>query len=420
MPNVTNFLLGDQQVDIEDTVAREAAQTAQNTATSAQNTATSAQSTATSAQNKANEADELATRNNKILIGPKAKRTLNIVTIGDSYSEGYAPSGNNSGWSGYLGNYLNINQIVRAYHGGAGFTRQGSGGQTFTEMMEANVADNPEIIDYVICYGGYNDKESDKNTISSAVNGFVVSAQTLYPNAKILIGMCGWCALNGQYRINLLTNVIYGYQSGAVPRGAMIDGEAYRLLQNYNMLDTKDYIHPNATGNSLIAQRIAGILGRGSVPPIICQGYQLFSAMKPTAINGTIKGTESTFSYQKGSYATLLMMQGRIDYSLTTPITSYVANALSSQIDICYIPNTINAIFGTSANAVRFNAPVITKDASGWNFGNFNGGLYNDGTGIKISGSLYLADNSAGYKSLSNLSRIVIGPWTVCVPNYFC
>lgn len=181
------------------------------------------------------------------------------ILIGDSYCEGYDPGGNNDGW----GSYLLAKGIrgVESYIGGSAFYLGASDPKSPQTLLNnvtlptgVTAADVARI---VVCMG-YNDFKQNSATIVNNIKSFITYAESIYPNATVYIGMCGYAwtqnadSILGQH----IETCIHAYSDGCEETRAIFMPQVIGVLLGANGLSTTDYKHPNATGNKAIADAL--------------------------------------------------------------------------------------------------------------------------------------------------------------------
>lgn len=174
----------------------------------------------------------------------------NTIFVGDSYAVGHTSS--IAGWAGRLKNLLGLQSNVNCWYamlGGSGFIGlpNVSNFQTLLHDSLEYVPNHNNIKRIVVC-GGYNDNSYPQEQLGTAITNFINYAKTVYPNAKIYLGMVARCTLKNStgntVRHNLGNTVLFRYSQTSLSNGAFyLNGVENILKQNYLMGD--DGIHPN-------------------------------------------------------------------------------------------------------------------------------------------------------------------------------
>lgn len=182
-------------------------------------------------------------------LASKVNKIKNVVCIGDSYLEGYTPDGTVSGWGDRLDSLSGW--TVHKYHkGGAGFTNTVDG-INFTTLLNSakNGVPDANKIDLVIVAGGYNE---GTGITRNNVKNWVDTARNYFPNAIIAVG---YIAVHGTRSVYSVNNSVAAYTqeiSGCMSLGDLSGA----LISDLTLNVSSDGIHPNGTGQGLIASAI--------------------------------------------------------------------------------------------------------------------------------------------------------------------
>lgn len=184
-----------------------------------------------------------------------------IITISDSYGEGYTPDGMVKPWCDILHEqyFSDASFYVNKSKGGSGF-----GSNThFSELLSQAIATltdkQKKQVKYVVVAGGWNDQFIASSTVNSGITDTIALMSQL-PNATLYIG---WIAtpiigfttvakVKAYNEIKTLYETHWGkfkFLSGA--------DSALR----WTSVLASDNIHPNATGQSSIADMIYKAMG---------------------------------------------------------------------------------------------------------------------------------------------------------------
>lgn len=198
-----------------------------------------------------------------------------MICIGDSYLAYNSTEMETESWGAFLRIYTGLGaDIVLNGLGGSGFI--GNAAKTFQDLLEeVTVADNEAITD-IIVLGGMNDAARVVDTatteadILNAMNAFISSARTNYPNARIHIGFCGWMANGFANRdnyvpeflpiINIYKNCVNADRTDKI---SYINGMEYVCAPQPVNRFKADLIHPLATLSSIIGQNLTEYLHSG-------------------------------------------------------------------------------------------------------------------------------------------------------------
>ena len=143
---------------------------------------------------------------------------------------------------------INGNQKISSALGGASFGRSDSQ-YRFSTLINNLSADNS--VKYVVIAGGYNDMNSIAN-ISSGMSDCKTLIQSKFPNATMCVAFIAGTTNTSQQ--STLATVKSTYQSSSSALNCV-------FLSNTDVLNNasnfaSDGIHPNETGESLIANAI--------------------------------------------------------------------------------------------------------------------------------------------------------------------
>lgn len=179
----------------------------------------------------------------------KENKIKNVVCIGDSYLEGYTPDGNISGWGDRLAS-LSGWTVHKYYKGGAGFTNTVDN-INFTSLLNSakNGVPDANKIDLVIVAGGYNE---GSGIVRNNVKNWVDTAHNYFPNAIISVGYIAVHGTRSVYSVNASVVAYTQEISGCMSLGDLSGA----LISDLTLNVSSDGIHPNGTGQSMIASAI--------------------------------------------------------------------------------------------------------------------------------------------------------------------
>lgn len=272
-----------------------------------------------------------------------------IITIGDSYGEGYTPDGMVKPWCDILHEqyFSDASFYVNKSLGGSGF---GANTHFSTLLSEAIVGlsdKQKKQVKYVVVAGGWNDKFVDASLVNSGIRD-TIDLMAQLPNATLYIG---WVAtpiigfttrdkLKAYNDIKILYETYWG-------KFKFLSG-ADSALRWVGVL-ASDNIHPNATGQGSIADMIYKAMG----------GYAPWNRTGDFALDGT----DCTLN----------------DYTMNVVVTNTNAHCsfrhVASFLDLAFKPkkNFTNASIKVMSHSLSFvNEPsncscnAVIHDANGY------------------------------------------------------
>lgn len=200
-----------------------------------------------------------------------------LITIGDSYGEGYTPDGTVKSWCDILHeSYFNdATFYVNKSRGGSGF-----GVNThFSELLEQAIASltdkQKKQVKYVVVAGGWNDQSIAESTVNAGIKD-VLNLMPQLPNATLYIGwiatpIIGFTTRNKIKAYNSIKTLYSSYWG----KFKFLSG-ADSALRWIGVLSS-DNIHPNATGQYSIADMIYKAIN----------GYATWNRTADIALDGT-------------------------------------------------------------------------------------------------------------------------------------
>lgn len=182
-------------------------------------------------------------------LASKVNKIKNVVCIGDSYLEGYTPDGAIAGWGDRLAS-LSGWTVHKYYKGGAGFTNTVDN-INFTSLLNSakNGVPDANKIDLVIVAGGYNE---GSGIVRNNVETWVDTARNYFPNAIIAVGYIAVHGTRSVYSVNASVAAYTQEISGCMSLGDLSGA----LITDLTLNVSSDGIHPNGTGQSMIANAI--------------------------------------------------------------------------------------------------------------------------------------------------------------------
>ena len=192
-----------------------------------------------------------------------------LLCVGDSFLQGYNPDGNVTNWGMLLGKMLGIssaNTKINAY-GGTGFSNTVSGNSFSTLVDDAhNEGFNPSII---VIGGGINDYQVETTQLKTAAQSVVQKCLTYWPNADIyifpmLMG-CAYYQLNTSTKENAICQGAIDAGNGTANEGKVhVCHSCWTWNYDYPERVASDNIHPNATGQRVIAKSMLSAMTGGN------------------------------------------------------------------------------------------------------------------------------------------------------------
>lgn len=284
------------------------------------------------------------------------KNTTNILSsnytimIGDSYGRGSSDGvlDKLTGWCDRVKSLLNLNdnEYLKLAEGASGFTREGHQGHTFKTLLTSNLNNiqNKNLVKNIILCGGYNDRDSNLNTIINAISSFVNVCKTNFPNAKIFIGFIG---NNSEYSSSatnirsILNNTVLPAYKSCIQFGANYLNNVELCMHNYTYLSSDNY-HPNETGYQQLSQAIFQSFITGN-----------YNTNFPFHTSSLTEGSNSLINFEKTNFqitnyarndSVSLTVFGNIEYTVPQNITINTANLLGTVTKNNYIRRSSDAM----------------------------------------------------------------------------
>lgn len=241
-----------------------------------------------------------------------ALQNRKFLFIGDSYGTD-RPEQWGTGWISYVIQYLGLTLNSDAFvssEGACGFLGDpNQENKTFLRKLQEayNTISNPNEITDIIIGGGINDTSYNSSQITSAISTFMTNAKTMFPNAKVSLGMISWTK-NVTY-INQLVLITMAYKGITSFGGNYIENSEYCWHYNSWFYDT---VHPLIGGQTAIANCIINYINCGTglsaygqyleatvsaESPFNFQYGHLKTEQKGNIIDGVINGTISHTGY---------------------------------------------------------------------------------------------------------------------------
>lgn len=200
-----------------------------------------------------------------------------IITIGDSYGEGYTPDGMVKSWCDILHEqyFSDASFYVNKSKGGSGFGVNTRFSELLTQAIATLTDKQKKQVKYVVVAGGWNDQSIAESTVNSGIRD-VLNLMPQLPNATLYIGwiatpIIGFTTRNKIKAYNSIKTLYSSYWG----KFKFLSG-ADSALRWMGVLSS-DNIHPNATGQYSIADMIYKAIN----------GYATWNRTTDIALDGT-------------------------------------------------------------------------------------------------------------------------------------
>lgn len=184
-----------------------------------------------------------------------------LITIGDSYGEGYTPDGMVKPWCDILHeNYFSdASFYVNKSLGGSGFGANTHFSALLSQAIAGLSDKQKKQVKYVVVAGGWNDQFIASSTVSSGIKD-TIDLMSQLPNATLYIGwiatpIIGFTTVAKVKAYNEIKTLYQTYWG----KFKFLSG-ADSALRWINVLSS-DNIHPTATGQASIADMIYKAMG---------------------------------------------------------------------------------------------------------------------------------------------------------------
>lgn len=323
-----------------------------------------------------------------------------FILIGDSYGRGVQGPGQplGNGWTYYFQQIMGLSNddCTISCADGAGFI--GNSSTTFTDLITAANAPDPNTITDIIVAGGRNDETI--TGLGVARNTFYTTAKAAYPNARLWICFCGSYRLRTTNLIDVLHNVRAIYYGDT--RWTFIP-QASSMLNMNTTYYGPDATHFTSAGYTLLGQWIANAVNGGE--PQYERGFQTQFAM--TADSGN--DVSFSFSGFKGRiYDRQFYWMPGVEWSITFGATKPTGGQWFKIADVA-----APAYGGYADNECVF---AVTGN------GKISSGFFTAQCSILIkNGEVYIKINNgnpsgSGYMDLSTLTSVFITPGMYMMP----
>lgn len=217
------------------------------------------------------------------------------VLIGDSYLDGYTPTGHVNDFGGKLKTMLKCadGDWFQKSKGGTGFVAS-SEGKTFMTLIDDIYpsVSHPETITHVIFAGGWNDSGYTSENIQSAIASCYVRVMQKFPNCTMYTANVASSFDNAEKLWYLHDHVEHAYSYSAINNVHCVHlGYIGNNLHERGML-ASDGVHPTDWGQGIIAISIFYKLNGGEYVPV--GRFHGFDAnYKEGSHNSVVSGFES-------------------------------------------------------------------------------------------------------------------------------
>lgn len=219
-----------------------------------------------------------------------AKKTK-ILLIGDSFT-----AGSLSNWSSYLDSSYTLLNYAK---NGSSFINPGSGGANFLQQLQNAKADGVKGSELfkILIYGGVNDLATGNtvNDVSTAISGCASYIKQNFPEADytIVLGNIGRSSLSAY---DAAIPYFYALYQNAKALAIPVESAVEWLVPWNTTAYQADNLHPNTTGQRIIASYMGSILFGGySLPDfLISSGTKI--PITGESITGTINDIMIRFS----------------------------------------------------------------------------------------------------------------------------
>lgn len=272
-----------------------------------------------------------------------------LITIGDSYGEGYTPNGMVKPWCDVLHEqyFSDASFYVNKSLGGSGFGANTHFSALLSEAITGLSDKQKKQVKYVVVAGGWNDQFIEASTVNSGIQD-VINLMSQLPNATLYIGwiatpIIGFTSVENVKAYNTIKTLYETYWG----KFKFLSGADSAL--RWTSVLASDNIHPNSTGQCSIADMIYKAMG----------GYAPWSRTGDFALDGV----GCTLN----------------DYKMPVVLTNTSAHCsfshVSSFLDLAFTPakNFTNAAVKVMSHNLSFvneqsicNCNAIVRDKSGY------------------------------------------------------
>lgn len=299
-----------------------------------------------------------------------------VIMIGDSYLEGYTPSGNVKSWGEFVKEKKKIedSRYIAKFKGGVGFKRTVDGVNFSTLFDSALIGIDPNTVTLVIIAGGYNDGADDT---SSYIIALAKKCKERCKNCEVYIGYCGYGA---DEQDCYMKGAGYEYPQSCIAGGGHNLGNLAEILKMYNSTAMNGY-HPNARGSELLADSIINIIDGGEVfdysIPFLQLAYvggnkldKSFISIDRGHLSITIFGQQTILYNGEGKlnnteFVKLTLNSDKVNFHGYQYMTD-VLNGFCKTSESKYYPCTINVLSTNDNNVLSLRATALAPDGNGY------------------------------------------------------
>lgn len=300
-----------------------------------------------------------------------------VIMIGDSYLEGYTPSGSVKSWGQFIKEKKKIedSRYIAKFKGGSGF-KKAVDGINFSALFDsALIGIDRDVVSLVIIAGGYND--GDTNT-SSDIIALTKKCKEKCKNCEVYIGYCGYGAIEQNCYMKCAG---YQFPQSCIAGGGHNLGNLAEILKMYNVTAMDGY-HPNAYGSELLANSIINIIDGGGIFEYSIPFLQLvytggnkldksFLSIDRGHLSITIFGQQTILFNSEGKklnnteFVKLTLNTDKVNFHGYQYMTG-VLNGFCKTAENKYYPCTINVLSTDENNVLSLRATALAPDGNGY------------------------------------------------------
>jgi len=194
------------------------------------------------------------------VVTPPVKAPV-VMVLGDSYTAGIPGVPPEATYAGDIARKLGW-QVIIAGHPGTGFVARGSIGMNFNQLYNEQLRWRPAP-DMVMVVGGHNDATLKKPLLglNDAALKLLGDIKTRWPGVPLVLVGPMWGGDPTHKALLVRDTLAQAAASQQVPfvdplREMWITGNRSKHTGNADLYIRKDKIHPNAAGNSYLADRL--------------------------------------------------------------------------------------------------------------------------------------------------------------------